>query len=307
MDEQIIGIDIGGTNLRIGCVDRTGKVSDLVKLSSSLLRETDDSVKKLADIIFEYIHNNDVRGLKAVSIGFPGPISKDKQTVFSAPNLQNGSGGFNKKNVVVPLSKELGIPVFINKDANNLLQYEITKRNLLNKGITIGIYFGTGIGNSVYYNDHFIQGKNGCACDLGHMPFFKSDRFCNCGNRGCVECYASGFYLRKMWEKNFSNTDFTQIFNLHINDQLVLDFLEACAIPVATEINIFDPDLVLIGGGVAEMAGFPRNLLEKLIIEYVRKPFPAENIKMEFVAAGKNAGVIGAAFYAYDLLQLNIK
>jgi len=303
MNEKIIGIDIGGTNLRIGCVDREGSATNMFSCSSSVLLETNNSVKKLAGVISDYIDKNGIKGIKAVSIGFPGTISKDKQTILSAPNLQSENGGFDKKNVVYPLREQLKIPIFINKDANNLLQYEITKRNLTNKGIIIGIYFGTGIGNSIYYHDQFLEGKNGCSCCLGHIPFFKSDRICNCGNRGCVECYASGFYLLKIWEKYFLDTDFRQIFKLHLKNQKVLDFVEACAIPIATEINIFDPDLVILGGGVIEMDGFPKHLLKKFIVKHIRKPFPAENIEITYAASmKKNTGVIGAAFYAYDLL-----
>ncbi len=302
MKETIVGIDIGGTNLRIACVDREGTVSHSRKCSSKILVETDDSVRKTAEVIQEYLRDNSIQNIRAVSIGFPGAISKDRQTTLSIPNLQNGQNGFDGKNVVVLLQNYLKLPVFINKDANNLLQCDIRLRNLYNRGTTTGFYFGTGIGNSIFIDNAFVVGKHGVATDTGHIPFFKSERVCNCGNIGCAECYASGFYLQEVWKANFRRVPFSDIFKACIDEPLIVDFVEACAITVATEINILDPDLVIIGGGVVEMVGFPMERLQERIRYHCRKPQPAQGVVMTTPAISKDAGVIGAAFYAFDLI-----
>lgn len=303
MNGTVIGIDIGGTNLRIGCVDPKGNISNYYKCSSRVLVETDNSIRTTGEVIANYIKDNGIGDVAAVSIGFPAAVSKDRQTPLSVPNLQNGENGFDGKNVVKPLTKYLDIPVFINKDANNLLQCDITLRKIGSKDIVVGIYFGTGIGNSVYICGDFLAGKHGTATALGHIPFFKSDRVCNCGNVGCSECYASGFYLEKLWQQNFSNVPLPELFLRYGDAPEIVDFVEACAITAATEINLFDPDLVIIGGGVAEMKGFPMALLRERTVDHCRKPYPSQGVVFDDPIIKQNAGVIGAAFYAYDLLK----
>jgi allose kinase len=303
MKQTVIGVDIGGTNLRIACVDRTGGIKSPLVCSSKILVDADDSITKTAEVLAGYIKNNAVGDIEAVSIGFPGAISKDRQTTLSVPNLQNGEKGFDGRNVVVPLQEYLKLPVFINKDANNLLQCDIRLRNLYSKGITTGFYFGTGIGNSIFINGNFVFGRHGVATDIGHIPVFKSEKICNCGNTGCIECYASGSYLREMWKSNLPNIPFSKIFKLCAHEQLIADFIDACAVTVATELNILDPDLVIIGGGVVDMEDFPMNLLEERIRFHCRKPYPAQGVVITTPIISKDTGVIGAAFYAYDLID----
>jgi len=301
----LIGIDIGGTNIRIGAVSNDGIVENIFVCSSGILVKNSSAIDGIIKFINDYIEKHGYKNVEAVSIGFPSSISKDRKVIYSVPNIKGMSGddGFDNKNVVDPLNKALGLPIYVNTDVDNLLLYDITKRKLKDKDCVIGIYIGTGYGNSVYLNQKFLLGKNGVACELGHVPVYKCDLICNCGKQGCVECVSSGFALREIWKENFSKTEFTDIFTKHANDQVLIDFIEASAIPVATEVNIFDPDYVIIGGGVIKMADFPTALFEEFIIKHTRKPYPANNLEILYSEYNPEAGLLGAALYARGMMK----
>jgi len=305
MKDLIIGIDIGGTNIRIGAVNRDGNITGFEKARSTVICGTGSTIENLKNFIASFMERNNVKQrIAAITIGFPSPVSKDKKTVYNCPNLPYcEDGGFDGKDVVTPLEAAFGIPVFIEKDAVFLLQYDITKQNLKGKGYTLGIYYGTGIGNMVYLGDRFLDGKHGVACDLGHIPFYLSDRYCTCGNRGCVEAYAAGHVLVSIWKENFPDTPFEKIFVLHKDHPLIRNFLEAMAIPFASELNIFDPDQVIIGGGVVEMEGFPMDILLGYVHEFARKPYPGDDFKLIRASNAVDIGVVGGAFYAMERLK----
>ncbi|HRX59207.1 MAG TPA: allose kinase [Eubacteriales bacterium] len=304
MKDLIIGIDIGGTNFRIGAVNAGGEICCFEKSPSGVVCGTGDTIGRLGAYIAEYLERNGIRArVAAVTIGFPSPVSKDKKIVYNCPNLPPcEDGGFDGKDVVTPLEEAFGVPVFIEKDAVFLLQYDITRQNLKGKGYTLGIYYGTGIGNMVYLGDRFLDGKHGVACDLGHIPFYKSERYCTCGNRGCVEAYAAGHVLYSLWEENFPAERFQDIFLLHRDHELIRDYIEAMAIPFASELNIFDPDQVIIGGGVVEMAGFPMDILLGFVHEFARKPYPGDDFTLLHASNAVDIGVVGGAYYAMERL-----
>jgi allose kinase len=303
MREFVLGIDIGGTNIRIGAVAMDGSVAHLEKRSSRVVCDGGDSVELLIAFIRDFAGRWGYEGrFHAITAGFPSPVSKDRRVVYSCPNLQNETGGFDGRDVVTPLEAAFGVPVFIAKDSVFLLQYALKTHAL--EGTTIGIYYGTGIGNMVYLNGQFLSGKHNVACDLGHMPFYLSDRYCTCGNRGCVESYAAGHVLRDIWQNNFRDTPFEELFARHADHELLRNFVEAMAIPVATEVNIFDPDNVVLGGGVLEMRGFPLERMKEIVRGFTRKPFPDNDFTYIRASNAVDIGVIGGAYYAMDRLNL---
>ncbi len=301
---KAIGIDIGGTNFRIGTVDEEGGLENVHKSSSRPFCEDVESVAVLTEKIRDYIKENSLENqIHAIGIGFPSPVDAERKIVYNCANIQNKTGGFDGRNIVKYVEEELHIPTFINKDANNLLQYEIKMHQWKGKGITIGLYYGTGIGNSVYLNDRFLEGRHGVACDLGHIPFYLSDRYCTCGNRGCAECYAAGHVLRSIWESCYSEEPFEDIFVNHRNDEVMKNFLEAMAIPMASELNIFDPDRVVLGGGVIGMKEFPEKEFWEVVYEFTRKPYPGRDFEIVHASQSSGAGVAGSALYAFEQLD----
>jgi allose kinase len=302
MKDVIIGIDIGGTHLRIGAVDSHSTVSCFEKHKSLEVCGEGGSAKRVIALIRDYLARNAlVQRAAALAVGFPSTVSRDKRTVYSSPNLPlGGEDGLDGQDVVQLLMSALNMPVFLDKDTIFLLQYDLVRLNLKDKGCTIGIYYGTGIGNAVFFDGKFLTGKHGVACELGHIPYYGSQNICGCGSRACAETHAAGYVLRRLWEEHYSSEPFCELFLRHGGDERIKQFLEAMAIPFATEMNIFDPDQVIVGGGVVEMAGFPMETLLGFLREFVRNPYPGEDFALLRASAAPEAGVVGAAYYAME-------
>lgn len=302
MRDIIIGIDIGGTHLRIGAVDRAGNVACFEKRESRAVCGEAGSAQRLIALICDYLARNGLtQRAAALAIGFPSTVSRDKRTVYSSPNLPlGGVDGLDGQDVVGLLESALHLPVFLDKDTVFLLQYDLMRRNLRDKGCTIGIYYGTGIGNAIFLDGKFLTGKHGVAGELGHIPYFGSANRCGCGNRGCAETHAAGHVLRKIWQEHFASEPFHTLFLRHSGDERIRNFVEAMAIPLATELNIFDPDQVIVGGGVVEMEGFPMELLRWFLRDFVRKPYPGEDFSFLRASVAPESGVVGAAYYAME-------
>ncbi len=298
MKKYVIGIDIGGTNFRMGMVTKDGELSNFIKMPSSTL-STGQVINTLAERISDYINQFDAQeDVEAVAIGIPSIVSKDKKILYSTPNL----GGLDNINIPDPLSALLGVPVFIDRDVNFLLQYDIGHLNL-NSGKTIlGFYVGTGLGNAIYIEGKFYGGKNGVAGELGHIPMYGLTQRCTCGNRGCSEVICSGRHLEELVKEHFPETDISNAFKEHGDHELITQYVRDLAIPISTEINILDPDHIVIGGGVISMNGFPKAVLVDAIYKSTRKPYPAENLQIVFSEHTPQSGVVGSADYAYKKL-----
>lgn len=299
-ESYVLAIDIGGTNFRLGLVTRNQQLLHFTIKPTKTLFGEHSSLANLIQSIEAYLKACGAeKNLLAISIGFPSIISKDKRVVYSSPNLI----GFNNINVADPIEHYFNVPVYLENDVNFLLQYEISRKGLQQKGITLGFYIGTGFGNSIYLEDRFLAGKNGVAGELGHIPVLHQHDKCGCGNEGCIELYASGKRLTQIREQFFSDTEIKDLFAKHGDHPEIEKFIQALSIPIATEINIFDPDQIIIGGGVIQMADFPRHLLDQYIIKHTRKPFPAEGLQIMYAQLDQATGIMGAGYYAFLKLE----
>ncbi|MBO1005116.1 allose kinase [Pseudogracilibacillus auburnensis] len=293
-----VGVDMGGTHIRIGAVTCEGTLHFFEKRKTKDVVDSQNPVESLSRFLSEYLHQLDGEVI-GVGLGFPSVVSKDKKRIYTTPTM----AALGDINIVDPLEASLNIPVYINNDVNHLLQYEISKREIAEDEIVLGFYIGTGYGNAIYMRNDFLEGKHGAAGELGHIPVYHADGLCNCGNVGCIETVASGKRLLELYEAYFSDVPFEDIFSKYANHPVIDDFIKAVSMPIATEINIFDPHLVIIGGGVIGMKDFPRHLLVEKIIASCRKPVPAEGLVLEFAEDIHAAGVLGAASHIYEKMS----
>jgi len=292
----VAGIDIGGTNFRIGVLRPDGALSHFRKFPVEEVFHSKDPLGDLTAYLTDYRAGLEREGmeLKAVSIGFPATLDRDRQMVLQAPNLPF----VERLPVVEVLSRVLGVPVLIERDVTMALFYDRAKYQLPDKGILAGIYFGTGIGNAICIDGIPLLGKNGTAGELGHIPVDGSEVPCGCGNVGCIESLAGGKYLSRLCREQYLGTDISRLFIEHGADPLLTQFVDRMAIAVAAEVSILNPDCVLIGGGVPNMAGFPQSLFLERIRQRTRKPYPAEDLQIIFTDDEEEKGVAGAARYA---------
>lgn len=296
--EIIVGVDVGGTNVRFGAVDTNGSLYAPQRFASRSIGGI-DAVQRLLRRLNDYILSLDT-DVEAVSIGFPSTLDRERSMVINTPNL----GGFDNVNIVETFTQALKMPVFIDKDATMLLRYDMHINDIVNRGIIIGIYVGTGLGNSIIINGEDLVGRNGVACELGHIPVPGRHDPCSCGLNGCLELYAAGKYLEQLCRESFPGIHVGEIFEAHMRDPRIMGFVENIADAAALEINLFNPDALILGGGVLAMQGFPRDILETLIRQKVRKPIPGGNLRLIF-SENQNPfnGVVGAALFAKEQMR----
>ena len=295
---MIIGIDIGGTNFRIGTVDENRKVYNLKKVSVKNVFHNEKVLESLKDFLCEYINESNYQ-IEAISIGFPATINKERTKVLQAPNIKY----IENLDVVEYLGNELNIPVYLEKDTTMLMYYDKNKYGLPDEGIISCIYFGTGVGSMLMIDGKVIKGRNGTAGELGHLYVEGNELVCGCGNVGCNESVVGGNYLDRLIKDKFIGTDISDIFTFHNDDPLIKQYVDRMGVIVADIENILDPDYVILGGGVLNTKDFPKELLIERILAHTRKPLPADNMNLIFAEESIEKGVVGAANYAYSMLN----
>ncbi len=298
MDFLTIGIDIGGTNFRIGTLDAGGQILYFEKHSSRIFA-AGNVLEVLSHAVIGYMTRYGITNrVRAVSMGVPSMVSYDRQTILSTPNLK----GFDNLPLVRALSEKLGVRVFLERDVNFLLLHDLVTLGLDRTKTALGFYIGTGFGNALYLNGAFYTGKNGAAGELGHIPLYGINEPCTCGNLGCCEVRCSGRYLEALCAEHFPDTEIRNVFKTHRNHPILVSYVRDLAIPVAAELNILDPDYAILAGGVLSMADFPTDILRAAILEKTRKPYPAENLDMRFLTHTPKSGVYGGGLYARERL-----
>lgn len=298
----VLGIDLGGTNLRLGLVDESYHLFAFECIST---RDTFAEGCDIAQKLTEHVHNYCKTYLQgemplAVCIGFPSTINRQRTIVVQTPNIAPIPDNFA---VVEELQKRLALPVYINRDVNFLLLFDLEDLDVADKECVAGIYFGTGIGNAISFNGRLLLGRNGAAAELGHLPVYGNKKMCKCGNISCLETAVSGIALEEIQKSFFPHTDISQMFEKHTDSPEMQEFLNGMGQTVAAEVNLLDPDCVILGGGLLQMKGFPKKKLEEAIHRYARKPYPEINLDIRYSRANQQNGVIGAGIYAFKRIN----
>ncbi|GAA0804000.1 ROK family protein [Faecalicatena orotica] len=306
MENVIIGIDLGGTNLRIGAVTPDNEMLSPSVIKSSAVAYADKPIEKICEIIADYIEKNHIRKVEAISIGVPSSVENDKETVICTTNIRNqeGEAVFSHTNMAEGIRAYFKVPVFINNDVNNILLYDIAANHLEKQKVVVGIYIGTGVGSSVVIDGKPLEGKNGAELDIGHIPYFGGDVRCSCGKTGCCECYASGWRLQELRRQYYPDTEIQDMFTKHKDEKPMKDFIQACAYIYAVMVTIFNPDTIIVGGGVPEMADFPREEFERAVNENTGRDVMAYGFDYLYSKEFIGKGVIGAAVFARQRLEI---
>lgn len=288
-----LGIDIGGTHLRMGLVDRSHKLSCFEKVSVSALGE--NPVEGLIAYIEDYLtRNGAARNLCGICAGVPATVDKTCSRVMNAPNLK----GFDGVDLREALSSRFSCPIAVDKDVNLLVLRDLANRESCNETI-VAVYVGTGLGNAILIDGVLLRGAHGVAGELGHIPFGESEVLCGCGNVGCSEELVAGKYLASLCRSEFPSTHISELFLKHGEDARLIAYVERLARVIASEVNVIDPSLLILGGGVLSMAGFPKELLWEKIRAHVRKPLPHDDLEVLFAVDADTGGVIGAGIRAW--------
>ena len=289
---DVIVLDIGGTQIRVGHI-RQGILSSEFAIHASNSLCVPDVREQLLAIIVRYRHAHSLN-LKAVVLGIPGVLDRKHDTIShcnNIPELQgNGLLGF--------LSDKLGCTALFEQDIMLQLLGEYRAGAAQQIASVFGVYFGTGIGAA-----YLINGRpdNSLVQDIqaGHIPIMAEGRLCKCGNTDCIEAYASGHTLIDLASRFDCPIDqlFARKDNMIRYKGLAheLDrFIVFQAYMLATICTMFTPQLLVIGGGIPLMSGYPRKILIEKTISQLQTPYPADSIKFAWASLPTDAPLHGA-------------
>ncbi len=296
----VLGCDIGGTSCRMGAVTKDGTVLHFsVKSSRDFLVST-QPVFALAKLMKQFMDEVEGQAI-SICIGFPGTVDKNKKVVLSCPNLPPFDGLNMEDHLQAAL--QMQIPVFVEHEVLFLLWNDLKKHQLVEKDCVMAVYLGTGLGNAMYIHGRLLEGKNGNSGELGHIPIAGDTTICPCGSEGCIEMHASGKRLEEIQKQYFPDEkNFDVLLQNHKDHPAIVAFLDYVAIAIATEINILDPDCILMGGGVLNIPSFPYEALLDRIRYRTRKPTPANNLHFIRADSDVQCGSRGAGLYYWDLV-----
>ena len=301
-----IGIDVGGTNIRFGVFNQTQLIeevrleSNLSKLCGEMLPEhaSDEVVRLLSSEIIDLIEKNHT--IQSVGIGFPGFIQPDSKKIVSSPNLP----GLSYFNLAGELSTILGLPFTLENDANAAAYGEYILAGKPEGGL-IYIGLGTGVGGGLVLNGKIFPGQQGCAMEVGHMIIEPNGRLCGCGNKGCMEQYASASGIAISYfnatKKQCTATQIAEFANLGDKDAIAAYVLAANALAqtLASVVKVVDVKNIVIGGGVAAAWSLMKQTFvqrfEADLISVLRS-----TIQIKISNANDKAGMLGAAMLSIE-------
>ncbi|WP_300000211.1 allose kinase [uncultured Cedecea sp.] len=290
MKKHWLGIDIGGTGTRLQLMEEGRIWSTYRKVSTSSWARQDDALDALGQLIIDTLEGKPVSG---IMLGLPGVLTRSRQQVVSLPFIQTLDG----QPVSDILSQRIGVPVAMDKDVNQLMTWDLMQLETLPDS-AVGIYPGTGMGNSLWLNGQFYHGQHGGAGELGHIPIEGNDLPCPCGNRGCAETLTSGNWLRHWAEQHAPDINMSDLFTHYGEHADLQAFVARLARLIATEINILDPEYLILGGGVLAMNNFPLTQLRDGIRSSLRPPVTRDGLKIVFSQSTDYTGCRGACLAA---------
>jgi allose kinase len=298
MPRLVVGIDIGGTNLRIGLVDERLTVRSPQQVSSQLILGRETRLGNLADFLRLYLVENLLPDdqLVAISVGFPSTVDANRRTVISTSNIPG------LQNIDVPNElAEFEVPILVDRDVNMLLRHDVRDLKLdAIPGVVFGCYIGTGLGSAFTVGGQILVGKHGVAGELGHVPFPGVTYVCGCGNIGCSETVASGSALERELKTFRPSVNIKEVFSQCSEELFIQRWIDYVAATMAAAINILDPTHIIVGGGVVAMKDFPRQRMEAALVKVVRKPLPASDLNLHYARSSQHSGILGAAIYAFE-------
>ena len=306
--KQYFGIDIGGTAVKLGIVDETGKV--LCKGEQSVNFDgyqtpVLDTVRKAAKE-FLTAQSIPVENLSGIGVSATGQIDSRKGIVAgTCGNFPNYIGSPIK----AALEQDFGLPVTVANDANCMTLGEVWVGGAQGYTDVIGVTLGTGVGGGILTGGRLLEGARGLGGELGHYRTHALDGVpCTCGATGCWERYAATTALvRAAQEKNPAWTDGRAIFAAaEAGNPEVLALLDAwtdeIAQGLAGMVHIFNPQLILIGGGVSAQQ---KLLIDPIAVKVKASVMPAfaEGLEVRAAQLHNDAGMVGAVYYFRQTME----
>lgn len=320
--KKYIGCDLGGTNLRAAIVDiDNGTVLHQMRIPT-LAREGHEAVmKRMADLILETIRSANLskEDIGGIGIGVPGVLDLDKGETLFLPNLP---GTWPHVPLQATITKLTGLPTSLLNDVRSITHGEW--RFGAGRGVdTLAVFaIGTGIGGGLVINGQLYLGIGGTGGELGHTVIDFNGPRCGCGNYGCLEAFASGPAISAMGTKAVAQgltTRLSELCEYDLNritpeliaqaaqegDEFAKDIYEKAGfylgIAAANICSAIGPRRIIIAGGVSQAGELLLEPIRRTLRERVTV-MPIDQVEVVRSQLGNNAGVIGVACWAADML-----
>lgn len=331
-----IGVDLGGTNLRIAAYAQADGVLDQVLLPTRLAAGRDAVVEDMCRAIQGLLDKNSTSPLLGIGVGSPGPIELPEGRLRNLPNFP-GWDGFELR---AAIERNLGMSVIVENDANLAALAEC----LLGKGKAIGtdslcmLTLGTGVGNGIILHGKVWHGMNGMAGEAGHATIWPDGHVCGCGSNGCLEQYASATAVRRMADEVIATGKSPGLLALKIIDSAftsrdladlaragdadatqIFDMVgRSLGIGIAALVNTLNLPLYVVGGGVAQAWDvFAPKMFEELQYRsYVYRLTDGQldahghrsaKTHVERAELGADSGILGACLLPFTVTQTDMK
>jgi len=315
--EFVIGVDLGGTKILSGIFNGSLECIGTTKVSTKPQRGVDAVIERIERCVRDAVDEADLslKQIAAVGVGAPGAVDFGAGSVIFAPNME----GWKDVPLKKELEKHLGLPVFIENDCNIAVLGVYVSELKSKPRSVVGIFVGTGIGGGLILNGELFGGYNHTAGEIGHMVVDVNGPKCGCGNKGCFEALASRtaiFQQIKAGIKDGEKTLLTEMLGDDLGDLrsgdlrkairrgdkfvdgIIARAAEYIGIATANLVNILNPEVVVLGGGVIEALA---DEMMSVIVETARDyAMPGTMKGVEIVASklGDNAGITGGAVLA---------
>ena len=307
--KYVFGVDIGGTTVKIGLFDVEGNVLDKWEIPTRTENDGEEILPDVADSIREKMKQMDKEAIAGVGVGAPGPIDASG-VVHLAVNL-----GWKTFNVKETLEALINLPVRAGNDANVAALGEMWMGGGKGYKDLVVVTLGTGVGGGIIVDGKMISGSTGAAGEIGHIHVDDAETdVCNCGNRGCLEQFASATGITRLANKKLASTDMDSVLRGgEVSAKTVFDAVKARD-PLAMEVaeqfgkylgdalaavaGVVNPEAFVIGGGVSK-AG-------EVLIDYIRPHYEknvfhgCREVKFALATLGNDAGIYGAAKLVLD-------
>lgn len=305
-----IGVDLGGTNIKIGLVSDSGKLLKKQSIKTEAEKGPDQIIQNIKTGIKEILNDGPSK-IKGIGIGCPGIINIKKGTVENPPNLP----GWKKIKLGEIIEKEFKIPTSIENDANAAAIGEMIFGAGKKFSSFIMVTLGTGVGGGIVFNRKIFRGEFGAAGEIGHVSIDGNGPKCNCGSYGCIETYIGNQYLKERVRTGLNDHPESKIWQLieddlsqvspriiqdaaELNDDYAKSVIQNMGIYLGTAFaslsNVLDISTFIIGGGVAGFGKPLFNVIHKTTVNRVLTPL---RLRVKIIPAKlkNDAGIKGAS------------
>jgi glucokinase len=301
---------LGGTNIAVGVVDDNYQIVGRAKCKTALPRPAEEIVADMVKTAFEAVKdaNLTMEDIHSVGVGCPGTCNGDTGIVEYSNNLK-----FDKLPLTEMMTKGLGKPVFVDNDANVAALGEAVAGAAKGVQTCVCITLGTGVGGGIIIDGKIYSGSNFAGAELGHTVIVVDGEPCNCGRNGCWEAYASATALIRQTTRAIEANPDSQMAKMAagnvsgrtafdamragcpVGKQVVDTYIRYIASGLINVINIFQPEVLCIGGGICnEGETLMAPLREQIEAERYSK-YSAKQTRLCVASLGNDAGIIGAA------------